>query len=503
MRHFDSVGVARAKAKRHQDNMGRYLELDYTQWVGTGMVSTPYRAYVPCALNGWAPSVLSHVRDVVRLAESRMADASRLDVAGSPTLRLLLSRAEGLATSSVENIRTTMRSLSLLDSLHGRRRPETDRKDQLTLGSVKMNTEALALADHPDGEVTAGDIERLHRVLFTDTADQFDAGRLRSEQVWIGSGGQRTPAGAHFVPPPHTEVPALMQDLAEYVSDRTVWAPAVVKAAVAHAQFETIHPFTDGNGRVGRALTNLVLRRDGHLRVPVPLSAAIDARRDDYYDSLQQSRSFIGERSDDERSASMTAAIEFTADAVTVACDYASAVAGCAAAWEAKCDQITSRQRPSAGEILRVIRTAPAATLPFLVERSGLNKRTAERTVARLADLGVLAEHRDHESGMRVLEAPDLIGVMDNRDTLIAEGWRLHLGGQSHIPERLQELAASFQPTAPSSITGASVDFAAEAAKRATGRPSGPRRAARCGHIGPRSCKPCIRRSGHTGDHTY
>lgn len=497
LRQFDWYSVVRARTCEHSKNMGRYLELDYTRWVGTRMVSSPYRAYVPCALNGWAPSVQPHVRKLVRLAESRMADANRLDVSGSPTLRLLLTRAEGLATSSVENIRTTMRSLSLLESLRGRRRAETDRKDRLALGSVHMNTEAMTLAAHADGDVTVRDIERLHRILFTDTEDGFDAGRLRSEQVWIGS-GQRTPAGAQFVPPPHTDVPALMQDLSEYISDRTVWAPAVVKAAVVHAQFETIHPFTDGNGRIGRALTNLVLRRDGHLGVPVPLSAAIDARRQDYYDSLQASRSFIGDRSDDERSASMTASIEFTADAVVVACDYAAAVARCVADWEHRCSQVPSRQWSSADQILRVMRTAPASTLPFLVEHTGLNKRTAERAVGRLTGLGLLAEHRDYETGVRVLEAPELLNVTDNRDALITEAWRLHLDGHANIPERLHELAGRGDLPASSGGIRTSPDGTVDVAKL-----SASRRAPRCGHIGARSRKPCMRRAGHTGNHAY
>ncbi|WP_419945005.1 Fic family protein [Candidatus Poriferisodalis sp.] len=482
--------------------MGRYLELDYTRWVGTSMVSSPFRAYVPCALKGWVPSVQPHVRELVRLAERRIADANRLDISGSPTLHLLLTRAEGLATSSVENIRTTMRSLSLLDSLRGRRRAETDRKDRLTLGSVHMNTEAMSLASRADADVSVGDIERLHRILFTDTEDQFDAGQLRKEQVWIGS-GQRTPVGAHFVPPPHTEVPALMSDLSDYISDCTVWAPAVVKAAVVHAQFETIHPFTDGNGRIGRALTNLVLRRAGHLEVPVPLSAAIDARRQEYYDSLQESRAYIGERSDEGRSASMTASVEFTADAVVVACDYATTVAKCVADWENRCSQVPSRQRSSADEILQVMRTAPAATLPFLVERSGLNRRTAERAVSRLTSLGLLAEHRDHESGMRILEAPDLIGVADNRDALIAEAWRLHLDGRADIPDRLHELAGSHLSTPLDGPRRTSEDAIVEAAKRAADKSPGLKRAPRCGHIGARSHKPCQRRAGHTGDHAY
>ena len=482
--------------------MGRYLELDYVRWVGTSQVSSPYKAYVPCALDGWVPSVQPDVRALVRLAESRIADANRLDVAGSRTLSLLLTRTEGLATSSVENIRTTMRSLSLLESLRGRRRPETDRKDRLTLGSVHMNTEAMKHAARADDEVTVSAIERLHRVLFTDTSDQFDAGRLRSEPVWIGS-GNRTPVNAHFVPPPHTEVPALMQDLAEYISDRTVWAPGVVKAAAVHAQFETIHPFTDGNGRIGRALTNLVLRRDGHLHVPVPLSAAIDARRQDYYDSLQESRQFIGDRSDDGRSASMTASIEFTADAVVVACDYAAAVAKCVADWEDRCSQVPSKQRSSANEILRVMRTAPAATLPFLVERSGLHKRTAARALSRLTDLGLLAEHHDSETGVRIFEASDLVNVADNRDTLIAEAWRLHLDGHANIPERLHELAGRHSRDASSQSTRTSPDVTVSAAIRATTTPFASNRAPRCGRIGARSRKPCQRRAGHTGNHAY
>lgn len=482
--------------------MGRYLELNYSHWVGTSMVSSPYRAYVPCALDGWVPSVQPDVRELVRLAERRIADANRLDASGSQTLHLLLTRAEGLATSSVENIRTTMRSLSLLESLRGRRRAQTDRTDRLTLGSVHMNTEAMALAARADSDVTVNDIERLHRILFTDTEDQFDAGQLRSEQVWIGS-GHRTPADAQFVPPPHTEVRALMGDLAAYISDRTVWAPAVVKAAVAHAQFETIHPFTDGNGRIGRALTNLVLRRDGHLHVPVPLSAAIDSRRQDYYDSLQASRTFIGDRSDDGRSASMTASIEFTADAVVVACAYAATVARCVSDWEGRCEQVPARQRTSANEILRVMRAAPAATLPFLVERSGLNKRTAARAVNRLTDLGLLAEQRDDETGVRVFEAPELLNVADNRDSLLAEAWRLHLEGHAAVPERLHELASSCVGTAAPSSARPSPGTAIEAAEQAAAELPVPSRAPRCGHIGIRSRKPCQRRVGHTGNHAY
>lgn len=470
--------------------MGRYVDLDYTRWFGTRIVSSPYKAYVPHPLNGWTPALDPLTRELVRLAEHRIADASEIDIDGSSMLRLMLTRAEGLATSSVENIRTTMRSMSLLESLRGRRRLETDRKDRLTLGSVHMNTEALALAAQADRDVTVDDITRLHRVLFTDTPEGFDAGRLRNEQVWIGS-SHHSPLNARFVPPPHAEVRELMSDLAAYISDRTVWAPAVVKAAVAHAQFETIHPFTDGNGRVGRAVTNLVLRRDGHLRIPVPLSAAIDARRDDYYASLQASR-FVGDRSDDESSAAISTAVEFTADALIVACDYAAAVARHVDRWESELSDLPTGARASTDAILEVIRLHPAATLPFLVERSGLNRRTAARVLSRLAGLGVLAENHDDETGARVFEAAGVLGIVDERDRLLDEAWQLHLSGQTGIPDRLSTLAAAGrEPTA----THVGLVTAAETSSAAS--------APRCGHIGARSRKPCQRRRGHTGNHAY
>lgn len=470
--------------------MGRYVDLEYARWVGTRIVSSPYQAYVPCPLNGWAPTLPSPTRELVRLAERRVADIGLLDVAEPETLRLLLTRAEGLATSGVENIRTTMRSMSLLESLRGRRRPETDIKDRLTLGSVRMNTDAVALADR-DGDVTAGDVERLHRALFADTAEHLDAGRFRREPVWVGS-SHGTPLSAHYVPPPHAEVPALMGDLSEYISDRTVWVPAVAKAAVVHAQFETIHPFTDGNGRVGRALTSLVLRRDGHLRVPVPLSAAVEARRDAYYDSLQASR-FVGDRSDEAGSAAITASVEFTSDALIVACDYAAATARQVDDWERKCRGLSPRATPSAAEILRVIRKNPAATLPFLVERSGLNRRTAARALSRLTDLGVLAQRHDHETGARVFEASGLLSIVDDRDRLLDEAWHMHLSGQTGIPERLHQLAGAEPGRCPGAVSQASDPDAPQPAPRAP----------RCGHTGTRSHKPCRRRQGHPGSHAY
>ena len=100
----------------------------------------------------------------------------------------------------------------------------------------------------------------MHERLLAGTRLERYAGRLRAVQNWIG-GSSFNPCSAAFVPPPPEHVRALMADLCEFCNQDTL--PAVAQAAMAHAQFETIHPFVDGNGRTGRALIHVILRRRG------------------------------------------------------------------------------------------------------------------------------------------------------------------------------------------------------------------------------------------------
>lgn len=138
------------------------------------------------------------------------------------------------------------------------------------------------------GTVTESSLLDAHRRLMRDDpVDGRDAGRYRDVQNWIGGG--RTPRLARYVPPPPEAVPGLMTDLFAFVH-RDDLHP-VAQAALAHAQFESIHPFTDGNGRVGRALIAAVLRRRGLTRtVTVPVATALVAERDRYFWHLERFR---------------------------------------------------------------------------------------------------------------------------------------------------------------------------------------------------------------------
>src|SRR5690606_3022164 len=135
------------------------------------------------------------------------------------------------------------------------------------------------LADRLD----SASILAMHRALLADV-DPDHAGRWRTEQVWIG-GGHLDPHLADFIPPHHTRVPAAVDDLVAFVDRDDV--PVLAHAALAHAQFETIHPFTDGNGRTGRALVQAMLRRGRLTRsVTVPVSAGLLADPGAYFAAL-------------------------------------------------------------------------------------------------------------------------------------------------------------------------------------------------------------------------
>jgi Fic family protein len=125
--------------------------------------------------------------------------------------------------------------------------------------------------------LTSRDVRTIHRVLSKDTPDRARAGKLRTSQGWIGGGS--TPANADFIPPPEDMVPGLLDDLCAFASRDDL--PAVIQAAIVHAQFETIHPFPDGNGRVGRCLIHAVLLRRGltaGVVLPVSLVLGANAR---------------------------------------------------------------------------------------------------------------------------------------------------------------------------------------------------------------------------------
>jgi Fic family protein len=215
------------------------------------------------------------VREITALDHSHGAELKALET--------LLLRTESVASSKIERIEASVDDFAR--ALHGSR----------------SNASATAMVAAVDALVTminsvevGGDIEvehllTAHRALMAD--DQYErayAGRLRDMQNWIG-GSDYSPRIAWFVPPAADTVPSYLEDLLAFANRTDL--PVIAQAAIVHAQFESIHPFTDGNGRIGRALINAVLRRRGATRqVVVPLASALVARREEYFGLLTEYR---------------------------------------------------------------------------------------------------------------------------------------------------------------------------------------------------------------------
>ena len=188
----------------------------------------------------------------------------------------VLLYCEATASSAIEQVTDSALRISLA-RLGDRSRPNA------TL--IARNTHALDAALQLATSLDVEAILSMHRALLEDS-DPFHAGRLRDQPNWIGGG---SPVTAMFVPPRHADVPAALDDLVRFMARTDM--PALVQAAIAHAQFETIHPFTDGNGRTGRALVSAILRARGTTKnFTIPLSSGLLTTTRKYFESLNEYR---------------------------------------------------------------------------------------------------------------------------------------------------------------------------------------------------------------------
>ena len=181
---------------------------------------------------------------------------------------------EALGSSLIEGLRASNKRLALA----AHETVADDGTARAVLGNVRAMERAVEIgaAARP---FSLEDLLQIHRTLLEGTSEERYAGTIRQEQNWIGGSGLG-PRDASFIPPPEDRVPTLLDDLVAFVNRDDL--PAVAQAAIAHAQFETIHPFGDGNGRAGRCVIHVVLRRRGALLLfvpPVSVVLAANARR--------------------------------------------------------------------------------------------------------------------------------------------------------------------------------------------------------------------------------
>ncbi len=216
------------------------------------------------------------------LREITALDAEHPAVLGA--LGTLLLRTECVASSRIEEIDAAVDDYAR--ALHGVK----TNPSAMSMVAATTATDVLLTKVTSTRRIELADLMVAHRELMKDDSTDGDyAGRVRDMENWIG-GSKYSPRDALYVPPPAETVGGYLQDLIRYANRDDI--PALAQAAVAHAQFESIHPFTDGNGRIGRALINSVLRRRAVTNtVVVPLASALVAHRDRYFDDLTAYRS--------------------------------------------------------------------------------------------------------------------------------------------------------------------------------------------------------------------
>jgi len=241
-----------------------------------------YGPFVPEALSRLRISLDGRVAGVVSEAEQAIRslnDGSQPAVA--PLARLLL-RTESIASSKIEGMQMGVRELARAEA-----KLDSGQKTSQTALDVLANVDAMLLAiDEPATASKFGiaQITAIHKRLMERAENKRVAGNIRTQQNWIG-GNDYNPCGADFVPPPPEDVTRLLADLCRAINDDRL--PPLVQAALVHAQFETIHPFEDGNGRTGRALIQVVLRRRGIAPSYVPpISIVLAAAKKRYIRGL-------------------------------------------------------------------------------------------------------------------------------------------------------------------------------------------------------------------------
>jgi Fic family protein len=248
-----------------------------------------YEAYVPDPVTGREFRLDGEVAADVADAEAAIArlNVSAVALVDAEALARLLLRAESVASSFIEGLAIGGRRLLRAEVARKLGDARVDVTAAEVLGNIDAMTWAVEhLARAP--AITVDGLVEVHRRLLADSEIAEHAGRIRTVQNWIGGRGFN-PCDAAFVPPPPEYVEELLRDLSVFASDDAL--PAVMQAAIAHAQFETIHPFVDGNGRAGRALIHVILRRRGVApRVLPPVSLALAAQPKAYIGGLSATR---------------------------------------------------------------------------------------------------------------------------------------------------------------------------------------------------------------------
>lgn len=359
-----------------------------------------YRAFVPDRVAAVRPSLTA---GVVGDLEAAAVEVQGLQVqhvfTGLEAASRQLLRAEALASSRIEGLEVGHRRIAT--AIADGNAPDDTVKS--VIANIAAMERAIRLATETR-TLIVDDLLAIHDSLLVLPRERTYAGRIRDEQNWIGT-SSISPRDAEFIPPPETLVRDLLGDLMAF-AERDDLSP-IVQAAIVHAQFETIHPFVDGNGRVGRAFLHVILRRGNVApRIVPPISVLLATNQRRYIEGLTAYRT--GDL--DGWTGFFARALR---DSATAARHLGEQIAALETTWR---DAVKPRAGSASAALIDRLAGNPVVSVRVVESLLGVSYPAANAAIERLESAGVLVPVRASWRRNRLWESQDLLALLDAFD---------------------------------------------------------------------------------------
>lgn len=365
-----------------------------------------YETFIPAEIAGRRFSLGNEAVTAIASATKALAQLNQpgRGPASLSALATSLLRSESAASSRIEDLAISHKRLARAAF----KRPVRpgDRAIEV-LGNLEAMTRAVELGATARS-ITVADVLEIHRTLLRHSVDRKIAGVIRQTQSWIG-GNDFNPIGADYVPPPPEEVPSLLEDLCGFIARDDL--PPIAQAAIAHAQFENIHPFADGNGRVGRALIHAVLRKKGDaLNYVPPISLILATQPRNYVAGL-------GDFSAGDVSGWCELFADATSGAAQEAQRFAAQIEAQQSTWLERLGHL--RRDAAAYQLVHALPEQPVLDVGRAQELTGKSHVAVQNALSQLENAGILRRLNERKWG-RVWECDELLELVEHFEETVS-----------------------------------------------------------------------------------
>lgn len=362
-----------------------------------------YTVFIPHLIQDFESSQSLQLAGFISRVESEIKELDS-NPQLAPLVHYLL-RSESIASSWIEGLRLKPHELLSAEAkqLNGQRVGETAKE---VISNIEAMEKAIELASQKE-KFTLKDLNLIHETLMRNSSIPQHAGKIRTVQNWIGK--TDSILSADYIPAPPEEVPALLTDLIEAINENRL--SPLTQAAIVHAQFETIHPYVDGNGRTGRALIHVILRRRGLTKTFItPISIPFAQSRDYYIGGLEN---FREDKIDDWLTFFANAAHQST----TIANRYLESAQAIHDIWLDKITrEIKPRRDAAIWQVIKVLLSQPITDIRRMCLATGLTKNVISNAIAQLEMLGIISLNQAITRN-RVWEAKEILELLGTLDT--------------------------------------------------------------------------------------